>query len=960
MSEDVVTDGAGEAISSTFTANEIVGEYIVEAAAPGVAVSAEFNLKNISPFSYETYDGNNVLSIPGDYLLCTQDEPNCTYGVDSHADAAHQYAHETAYFYLTHHDRDSIDDQGMTIISTVHHGFLYYNAYWDSALKQMVYGDGYGFPLADDVVAHELTHGVTDYTSNLFYYYQSGAINESFSDLWGEFVDLTNGAGDDSSGVRWLLGEDVAGLGAIRDMQSPTAFSDPDKMTSTYYDLDPYFEDNGGVHTNSGVNNKAVYLMVDGDTFNGYAVNGIGMDKVAAIYYLVQTSLLTSGSNYHFLYYAVQQACEMLIGGPEGITASDCVEVTKALDAVEMDHEPVAGFNPEASVCPAGLTPSVIFSDDFENGTGNWTGNSVAGYYWDIAGGYATSGLYDYWGPNADGAGALSTQFASAVSLPSTSSPLYLRFNHSYDFEWYLDGARYDGGILEYSVNGGAWTDANSLIVDGRDYNGTITAWNGSNPYESAAAFVGPSHGYVSSRYDLSAFNGSMINFRWVVATDDSTGYYGWDVDDVMVYQCVPPNSIWYLAEGYTGAGFGTFILIQNPNETEANVTLTYMLQGGGTVENQVVVPANSRYTVVAQDEGQVGPDQAFSTRLDSDQPIIVERAMYWPNGAGSTGGHVTTGVTSPRSTWYLAEGYTSAGFGTFILIQNPNENEANVTLTYMLQGGGMVERNVVVAANSRYTVVAQEEGQVGPDQAFSTRLDADQPIVVERAMYFNNDGHAAVGVDTPVSTWYLAEGYTGAGFGTFILIQNPNETSANVTLTYMLQGGGTVERNVAVAANSRYTALAHDAGQVGVDQAFSTRLDADQPIIVERAMYWPSGEGAVGGHGSPGVGGTANVWNLAEGYTGAGFGTFILIQNPNDSKVNVTLTYMLQGGGTVERNVVVAANSRYTVLAHDAGQVGLDQAFSTQLVSDQPIIVERAMYFNNGGHTTGGVAEIE
>lgn len=212
-----------------------------------------------------------------------------------------------------------------------------------------------------------------------------------------------------------------------------------------------------------------------------------------------------------------------------------------------------------------------------------------------------------------------------------------------------------------------------------------------------------------------------------------------------------PPVSTWYLAEGFTGAGFGTFILIQNPNETTANVTLTYMLQGtDGPIEpivRSVEVLPNSRYTVVAHDDGQVGVNQAFSTRLDADQPIFVERAMYWPNGEGSTGGHVTIGVTSSQNTWYLAEGYTDAGFETFILIQNPNGIDANVTLTYMLQEGDPVETDVVVPANSRYTVLAHADDQVGTGKAFSTRLVSDQPIIVERAMYFNNGGHNTNGV---------------------------------------------------------------------------------------------------------------------------------------------------------------------------------------------------------------------
>ncbi len=136
----------------------------------------------------------------------------------------------------------------------------------------MVYGDGYP---VDDIVGHELTHGVTEFESGLFYYYQSGAINESFSDVWGEFIDLSNSSGDDSASARWLIGEDRPVRGASRDMANPpTHFpngfgDDPDRMQSDLYDADADEDDNGGVHSNSGVNNKAAYLLTDGDTFNG-------------------------------------------------------------------------------------------------------------------------------------------------------------------------------------------------------------------------------------------------------------------------------------------------------------------------------------------------------------------------------------------------------------------------------------------------------------------------------------------------------------------------------------------------------------------------------------------------------------------------------------------------------------------------------------------------------------------
>ena len=121
---------------------------------------------------------------------------------------------------------------------------------------------------------------------------------------------------------------------------------------------------------------------------------------------------------------------------------------------------------------------------------------------------------------------------------------------------------------------------------------------------------------------------------------------------------------------------------------------------------------------------------------------------MYWPNGDGSVGGHATTGVRQTASTWYLAEGYTGGGFNTFILIQNPNSAATDVDVTYMVQGGSNVTRTVTIPANSRFTILANDVAQAGPDLAFSTKLvAATQTIIVERAMYFGNGGHVAAGV---------------------------------------------------------------------------------------------------------------------------------------------------------------------------------------------------------------------
>ncbi|MEO5888088.1 MAG: M4 family metallopeptidase, partial [Anaerolineales bacterium] len=294
--------------------------------------------------SRRTYTASGGTTLPGAFL-CDETQSLCTSGTDADADAAHQFAADTFLFYNVHHARDSYDDLGGTIISTVHYSLNYRNAFWNGS--QMVFGDAMA---VDDMVGHELTHGVTQYTSGLIYSYQSGAINESFSDVWGEFIDQTNGSGNDSPSVKWLISEDSA-LGAMRSMSNPPAYGHPDKMSSPYYYTGS--GDSGGVHINSGVNNKAAYLMVQGGSFNGKTITGIGLNKTAALYYETQLHHLTTGANYNDLYYALLQACQNLIGGTHGITQTDCEQVKAAAEAVEMIPAPPTTPN----ITPTAIPP---------------------------------------------------------------------------------------------------------------------------------------------------------------------------------------------------------------------------------------------------------------------------------------------------------------------------------------------------------------------------------------------------------------------------------------------------------------------------------------------------------------------------------------------------------------------------------------------------------------------------
>ncbi|HEX2621056.1 MAG TPA: M4 family metallopeptidase [Phototrophicaceae bacterium] len=492
-----------------------------------------------------TYDTNNTENLPGTFL-CDETDMTCTDGADPDADAAHIHANGVYNMYFDWYGRDSLDDAGLQLVSSVHFSVGYCNAGWDPDLLQMLYGDGCPSTIViDDVIGHELTHGVTQFTSGLIYADQSGAMNESFSDVWGELYDLTDGTAEDTPENRWRIGEEIdfgTPGGGIRDMQDPTIFNNPDRMQSPFYYLGG--DDNGGVHTNSGVNNKAAYLMVDGDTFNGHTVVGLGIDKVAQIYYDTQTTKLTESSTYLDLYDALQQSCTDLIG-QFGITVEDCDSVTEAVTATEMNLEPGAP-TPTAAICPTeGDVASDLFFDDLEVDGSNWTsGADIGPDAWTLANTAAPIvDLADNFSPNQGETSLTYAAMASGVLLPADA---YLHFEHTFGFE--QGSQNWDGGIIEYSIDGGtSWTQLPSagFWEEGLDYNGVIFDDPDlpPNPLANATAFVGSSGADVgSTRYTLASLDGETAMFRWTIGTDSIVDADGWHFDNVEIYTCGAPR----------------------------------------------------------------------------------------------------------------------------------------------------------------------------------------------------------------------------------------------------------------------------------------------------------------------------------------------------------------------------------------------------------------------------------
>jgi Zn-dependent metalloprotease/cytochrome c556 len=293
--------------------------------------------------SRKVYSANNGTSLPGSLLW----SEGGTQTSDTTAQAAYNYAGNVYDYYKNVHARDSYDNAGATIISSVHYSTSYNNAFWNGS--QMVYGDGDGSqftPLSKalDVDAHELTHAVTERTANLTYSNEPGALNEATSDILGNSCEAYSKNGGTPNSNTWMVGEDIYTPGtsgdALRYMNNPTAdgYSKdyyPERITGT--------SDNGGVHGNSGIANLAYYLMVMGGTHPRSktsvvvpalsSTSSTSLDMAQRIWYRALTVYMTSSTNFQGARNATAQAAADLYGGTAGAAynsvqkAWDCVAV---------------------------------------------------------------------------------------------------------------------------------------------------------------------------------------------------------------------------------------------------------------------------------------------------------------------------------------------------------------------------------------------------------------------------------------------------------------------------------------------------------------------------------------------------------------------------------------------------------------------------------------------------------
>jgi hypothetical protein len=320
--------------------------------------------------------------------------------------------------------------------------------------------------------------------------------------------------------------------------------------------------------------------------------------------------------------------------------------------------------------------------------------------------------------------------------------------------------------------------------------------------------------------------------------------------------------------------------------------------------------------------------------------------------------------------TRYLAEGATSDFFDTRIALLNPGPTAAATTLRFLPGAGAPIEHPVAVPAGTRVTLDVKDIPGLQTAE-FSTVVEADQPLVVDRTMTWGPDGygsHSETAVSAPATTWYLAEGATHSGFNLFYLLQNPATSGTTVRVRYLRTSGAPLEKQYTLAPQSRTNIWVNVEDFPGEGLALASAemsaviesLDAT-PIIVERAMY-RSNQGRLfnAGHESAAVTTPATSWFLAEGATGDYFDQFVLIANPTAADAHVTLTYLLVNGQTYSRTLVAPANARSGVwvdVEQFPGVAGFplaDVAVSTTVESTNgvPLVVERAMWWPGSGDT--------
>ena len=425
-----------------------------------------------------------------------------------------------------------------------------------------------GFSSDDTTLPVTVSIGLTDRELIRTALGNGDTVNVTIKDASGQRVDS----------YRWLMGEKSTAFGgAIRDMWNPTCYGDPGKVSDAEYKCST--DDSGGVHGNSGVPNHGYALLVDGGTYNGVAVEGIGMDKAANLWWRTQTDYLTPTSDFTDMADGLDAACTALIGQPinqlstkrltpgaaaDPITSADCAQVTAMEAAVELRKEPTqCNFRPlldknAPSVCGKGYKTKTLFKENFEKGLKNWSQTEIHsdvepghGFPWKAVSNapkHASKAAYGA-DPSGGSCAGDADDYTSANLLKSKRIKMKGGKFRRLSFQHYVaTEVGYDGGNVKISVNGGTFKVIPTAAYLFNAPNATLItlAEGGTNPLNGQDGFTGTNGGSVFGSWGTSIVDlkkagvgaHDKIKLRFDMGRDGCGGVDGWYVDNIKVQVC--------------------------------------------------------------------------------------------------------------------------------------------------------------------------------------------------------------------------------------------------------------------------------------------------------------------------------------------------------------------------------------------------------------------------------------
>ncbi len=564
---------------------------------------------------------------------------------DQYATDGHWGTEKTYDYYFTKFNRSSVDNAGFALNSYVHTNLVAFgygdnvNAFWDGS--RMTYGDGnatYSPLTALDICGHEITHGVTERTSNLAYSNESGAMNEGFSDIFGTAIEFY---AKGTSG-NWTIGENIGA--SFRSMSNPNAFSQPDTYQGTYWYTGT--ADNGGVHTNSGVLNYWFYLLSVGgsgtnDKGTAFNVAGIGIDKAAAIAYRTNTFYLISTSNY-------ASARTNAIKSAEDLYGVGSIEATQTGCAFAAVGVGTCTSGTPTCASPTSLSTTSITTS---SATLNWVAASGAVSYlveyktsaastWTVLAaattstsasltGLASSTLYN-WRVSTNCSAAVSTAVTASFTTAAVASGCSAAFEPN---ETTAAAATISSGV----VNSAAISSTTDI-----DYFKFVTTGTTSNTFN----LVGPS----GVDYDLYVYNsaGTQIG-AGTTATATET----------VTLASQAAGTYYVKVIGYSGANSATCYTIKATATGATGCSSVYDVSTNGTTSGAASIPFNTNITGLISPSADIDNYKFVITTSGTITVTLgtlpADYDLKLLNSAGTQVGISQNGSTTAESITYTA-----------------------------------------------------------------------------------------------------------------------------------------------------------------------------------------------------------------------------------------------------------------------------------------------------------------